>query len=242
MSRLLILAGLLFCFASQAEVPVDVAEQFRARYPKVPATAFEASPVEGLVAVRSDDTRFFYAPGSGLLLFGEFFTPDGKVLAGRSTDTPQSPLPSTDASIAGNPAGVRVKDGPVVMTAYLDVHCGYCAQAVDWIVSRGGLPDAGLDVVFVSRSEQDLALAEHVLCAPKHLRGTALQQVFSRGPGVERLRCEKGRAEALAHEGIAARHGVSATPVFAVKGQTVLGFDRERLESLVDQTGKQPKG
>ena len=235
-------AAVLLCFASQAEVPSNVAEQFRARYPKVPATEFESSPVEGLVEVRTDQTRFFYAPASGLILFGEFFTPDGQALAGHSTDRPHSTAASTDTPTAAESAGVRVKDGPVVMTAYLDVHCGYCAQAVDWIVSRGGLPHAGLDVVFVSRSEQDLALAEHVLCAPKHLRGTALQQVFSRGPGVERLRCEKGRAEALAHEGIAARHGVSATPVFAVKGQTVLGFDRERLESLVDQTGKQPKG
>lgn len=242
MSRFFVLAAVLFCFASQAEVPSDVADQFRARYPKVPVTAFDSSPVEGLVAVRTDDTHFFYAPASGLLLFGEFFTPDGQPLAGHSTDRPRTTGPSTDASIAGAPSGVRVKDGEVVMTAYLDVHCGYCAQAVEWLLTRGGMPKAGLDVVFVSRSEQDLELAEHVLCAPKHLRGAALQQVFLRGPGVERLRCEKGRGEALAHAGIAARHGVSATPVFAVKDQTVLGFDRERLESLVDQTGKQPKG
>ena len=150
--------------------------------------------------------------------------------------------PLRAAPAAAESSGVRVKDGAIVMTAYLDVHCGYCAQAVDWIVNQGGLPHTGLDVVFVSRSAQDLELAEHVLCAPKHLRGTALHQVFSTGPVIDRLRCEKGHAEARIHDAIAARNGVFATPVFAVKDQIVLGFDRERLESLVIQTGKQPKG
>ena len=242
MKRLLILATLLLCCASRAEMPKDVAEQFHASYPKVPATAFEPSPVEGLVTVHTADTRFFFAPASGLLLFGEFFTPDGQALAGHAQNAPASPSLSDRPSLSATTSGFRVKDGPVTVTAYLDVHCGYCAEAVDWIVNRDGLPHAGLDVVFVSRSEQDLAIAEHVLCAPPHLRRAALLQVFSRGPAVDRLRCEKGRSEALAHEGIATRNGVSATPVFAVKGQTVFGFNRERLESLVDQTGEKPKG
>lgn len=233
---------------ASAKVPKESQDRFRTLYPRVEAKGFEASPLPGLVEVRTDDSVFYFAPESGLLLFGEFFTPAGVSLTGQrrealalQTPTPKD-SPKGSAKDLASFGALRVREGAVEVTAYLDVHCGYCAQAVDWLVNKNGLPDAGLNVVFVSRSEQDLALAEHVLCAPKHLRGAALQQVFSRGPAVERLRCEKGRAEALAHEGIAARNGVSATPVFAVKGQTVLGFNRERLESLVDQTGKQPKG
>lgn len=154
MSRVLVLViAVLACLASQAQVPPDVEAQFRTRYPKVQATTFEASPVDGLVQVRTDDARFFYAPASGLLLFGEFFTPDGETLAARSISQPTS-LPLLRAASASDEThGIRVKDGPIVMTAYLDVHCGYCAQAIDWIVNQGGLPHTGLDVVFVSRSE-----------------------------------------------------------------------------------------
>lgn len=243
MKAVLVLALLLASAAAGAQEPsADTRERFHTLYPNVAATGFERTPVDGLVAVRTDDTRFYFAPAPGLLLFGEFFDPAGHSLGGEPhehavQDAPLAIDPSTvPPEVSG---GVHVKDGSVAVTAYLDVHCGYCAQAVDWIVNDNGLPKAGLNVVFVSRSEQDLALAEHVLCAPMHLRTAALLQVFARGPGPERLSCAKGRAEAQAQGGMAARNGVSATPVFAVSGQTVLGFNRERLESLVDQAGHQ---
>ena len=218
MSRLATLALLLLCCACRAEARDDIATSFHGRDPQVPATAFD------------------------LLRFDEFVSPDGQARAARTPLAPDAPPPIDASSVAPGPTGFRIKKGPIVVTAYLDLHCGYCAKAVDWIVNHNGLPHAGLDVVFVSRSEHDRAMAEHVLCAPPHLRRAALLQVFSRGPVADRLRCEKGRAEALLHEGIATRNGVVATPVFAVKGRTVLGFDRERLASLVDQTGVQPKG
>jgi protein-disulfide isomerase len=233
---------------ASAEIPPQTREKFHQLYPKIPASGFDSSPVEGLVEVRTQDTVFYFAPDSGLLLFGEFFDPAAVSLTGRRRDALASRAPHDGSALEGSakslaaPGGLRLRDGQIEVTAYLDVHCGYCAQAVDWLVQENGLPGAALNVVFVSRNEQDLALAEHVLCAPTRLRAAALQQVFSRRPGIEPRRCEKGRAEALAHEQIAARNGVSATPVFSVKGQTVLGFNRERLESLVVRTGAQPKG
>ena len=105
--RLVTLLTLLVCFASQAEVPKGIAQQFHARYPKVPATAFESSPVEGLVSVRTSDSQFFYAPTSGLLLFGEFFTPDGQALAGHPADAPAFRAPSSPSSVPGSPTGFR---------------------------------------------------------------------------------------------------------------------------------------
>lgn len=243
MRSALLLLLLLSC-AARAEVPDELRDRFHALYPHVPATDFESAPVDGLVAVRVGDSRFYFAPEAGLLLFGEFFDPAGHSLDGSPREqavdavreTPPSTIPPEPQA-----TGVRVKDGTVEVTAYLDVHCGYCAQAVDWIVGGHGLPQARLDVVFVSRSEQDLALAEHVLCAPPHLRGAALLQVFAREPGLERLSCTQGHSQALAQEQTAARNGISATPVFAVSGQTVLGFNRERLETLVDQSGHEPR-
>ena len=231
----------LATFSASAD-DLDVSrERFNALFPQIHSQEFSASPVNGLIEVRTADALFYFAPEPGLLLFGELFDPAGISLTGtrrealsiaRVTHLVEAPAQTTPAlSVLGSP----ITKGPVAVTAYLDIHCGYCAQAVDWIIREKGLPGAALNVVFVSRDESDRARAEHVLCAPPHLRAIALQQVFARGLDVEWLRCERGHSDALAHEGIAAENGVSATPVFAVSGQTVLGFNRERLESLVDR-------
>jgi hypothetical protein len=142
------------------------------------------------------------------------------------------------ATVARADEGAAITAGHTPVIAYLDVHCGHCAQTVDWITRQHGLPDVAWRVVFVSRSPGDRELAEHVLCAPARLRPVALQQAFARRPDTEWLRCARGHAEAIAHEGIAASHGVTATPVFAVSGQTVRGFDPVRLASLVKRQGK----
>ncbi|HKY20695.1 MAG TPA: disulfide isomerase DsbC N-terminal domain-containing protein, partial [Vicinamibacterales bacterium] len=185
------------------QVSKQTQDRFRALYPNIPATGFESSPVAGLVEVRTQKSVFYFAQDSGLLLLGELFNPAGESLTGQRRDawaTNRQIGNDEPTSTPGLPAtgALQVRDGTVDVTAYLDVHCGACAQAVHWLVDQNGLPGAALSVVFVSRSEQDRALAEHVFCAPKRLRVAALQQVFSRKPLIEPLRCEKGRVEARA--------------------------------------------
>lgn len=237
---------LALCVLGPAAGAVEIgAEQtrFATLYPQIRTTRFEASSIPGLFQVTTSDALFYFAVEPGLLVFGEVFDPSGTSLTGarrealklqrqRDAIPVEHPAPITDAD------GVSIKRCDVAMTAFLDVHCGYCAQAVQWLVTDNGIPDAALRVVFVSHNDADRVRAEHVLCAPPHLRAAALRQAFAGGKDTEWLRCESGPAEVLAHERIAAERGVSATPVFTVSGQTVLGFNRVRLESLVDQSGK----
>lgn len=246
MRTALVLALALWATASTAATPEGARAVLSRLYPQIRVTSFEPSPVPGLFEVRSDDTLFYFAEVPGLLLFGELFDPSGTSLTGARREAlgvevrHNPPLRPTSTSVEAM-RGVSIRGGDVSLTAFLDVHCGYCAQSVEWLLSDAAVPKAALNVVFVSRTPADLARAEHVLCAPPELRATALRQAFATGDDTEWLRCTHGHDEALAHERIAAEAGVSATPVFAVSGQTVLGFNRARLESLVDQSGRSPK-
>jgi hypothetical protein len=140
--------------------------------------------------------------------------------------------------VAPEPNALSLREGAVPVTAYVDVHCNPCAQAMDWIIRRNGLPRAALGVVFISGDASSRLRAELVLCAPPHLRSVALQQAFASHPEAEWLRCAAGHRQALIQERVADARSLEGTPVFVVSGQTVLGFDRARLEVLVNRSGK----
>ena len=223
--------------------------RFASLYPKVQIHAFKVAPVKALREIRSGTSRFFFDPDSGLLLFGELLDKSGQVVSAYRGPNPdnkgglvKTSLSSQRPSAADlhDSAAIEISDGAVPVTAYLDFRCGHCVRAVHSILDGKSMPNAALRVVFVLRSEEDFALATHVACASKHLRARALIQAFGGVPSSDRLSCEKGRSVAAEHVRVVARNGVSATPVFAVGNQTVLGFNEERLGSLMHQTGEIP--
>jgi hypothetical protein len=238
--RLIIGCALVGCSAgapadSTAMTNGQVAEYLQARFPNTPIDKVSEGPAPGIVEVIAGANLYYFLPDQKLVLFGEFFTIDGQSVTGaRLQDMNLGETPAA----AWNPAeAVVVRPGPVPVTAFLDVDCGHCRRSVHWILDQNGLPDAGLNVVFVSRTREQADRAVHVLCAPPHLREAALQQVFARGEG-ELLSCDEGERLAQLHARIAADLGVSATPVFAVGETVVTGFNRDRLLKLV--SGKTP--
>lgn len=224
---------------------------FARLYPKVQIDAFQVAPIKALREVQASNTRFYFDPESGLLLFGELFDKTGAVVNASAQSAPREEHKVINASLRApssqasgldlhDDAALTITEGKVPVTAYLDFRCGHCARAVSQILDAEALPGASLRVVFVLRTREDFALATHVACASKHLRARALIQAFGGVPPSDRLSCEKGRSVAAEHVRVVARNGVSATPVFAVGNQTILGFNEERLGSLMHQTGEIP--
>lgn len=212
--------------------------KLRELYPQVEFKSLTDGPVAGLYEVQGAESLFYFAPDRELLLFGEFFTKTGTSLTAERRQAlnivgAAKSLTSKDLdrSQVHAPAMV-VRKGEPMMTAFLDIHCGACKQAVDWMTR----PDVkgGLEVIFISRTKADADAAAHAVCAPEHLRGDALRQVFGYGQRPERALACDGALDLLANQArVAAEMGVEATPVFFVKDQALLGFDKPRLESLL---------
>lgn len=212
--------------------------KLRELYPQVEFKSLAEGPVAGLYEVQGTESLFYFVPSRELLLFGEFFTKAGTSLTaerrqalnivGAAKSLTSNEL---DRSQVHAPAMV-VRKGEPMMTAFVDIHCGACKQAVDWMTR----PDVkgGLEVIFISRTKADADAAAHAVCAPEHLRGDALRQVFGFGELPERALACDGALDLLATQArVAAEMGVEATPVFFVKDQALLGFDKQRLESLL---------
>lgn len=229
--------ALLSACASADKKTLEAEARLKEVYPQVSYTAIRPGPADGVYEVQATEALFYFVPAKDLLLFGEFFTTGGTSLTAerRSELSIVGGAKSLETTMAAqgdaeSPALV-IRDGSPMVTAFLDIHCGHCKDAVAWLTESGR--KGGLEVIFLSRTKADADQAAHAVCAPEHLRSAALRQVFGGGTVEKAFACE-GALDRLASQArVAAELGVEATPVFAVNQQVLLGFHPDRLSSLL---------
>lgn len=216
--------------------PVTTAEkQFRATFVNMPVERVATSEIPGIFEVYSQGRLFYFAPEQNLILFGELYTTGGESLTqqkiaqylkGRTLEIPPD-------------VGVTVGEGPTELIAFLDPDCGHCMEAHAWLEARdyAGLR---LRVLFPAMPPENPSYARVIqfVCAPAELRREALRQIYaheSPAPGQRLLSCDGAATQLQAQAQIARNLGIDGTPTFSLNGQVVPGFDRGRLEALLQQ-------
>lgn len=224
------------CATSKQPTVAEVDAEFRGTFKNMPVEKVTLSEIEGVYEVYSGGKLFYYAPKPKLMLFGEFYSTNGVSVTQEKVD---AFLKERTLAIPAD-VGTRVGDGPTEVIAFLDPNCGHCVQAHDWMEQRN-FEGMTLRVIFLAMqpNSTELARAQQFVCAPPHLKREALAQVYSREeapPGQVLLNCPEAAPQLARQAQIAKELGVNGTPTFSLKGQTVLGFHRDRLESLLQQS------
>ena len=230
------LAAAFFC-SSCTSMSTSVAEKrFRETFKNMPVDKVEASELPGIYEVYSQGKIFYFAPKEALMLFGELYSVDGVSITQRKVgeymQTRSMQIPAD--------AGVAFGEGATELTAFLDPDCGHCIEAHEWLEKRQ-YAGVKMRVIFLQMNPENpsYARAQQFVCAPPELRREALRQVYAHedpAPGQHLLTCADGATKLAAQAEIARNLGVNGTPTFLLKGQTVLGFDQARLETLLSST------
>lgn len=217
--------------------PAKEAEStFRQTFKNMPVDRVSASEIPGLFEVYSQGKVFYFAPAQKIILFGEFYTTGGESLTQKKiaeyAENRTLDIPSD--------VGVTVGDGATEVVGFLDPDCGHCIQAHDWLEKRD-FSGIKLRVIFLPMSPENpsYARATQFVCSPPELRREALRELYaheSPAPGRHFLTCDGAAAKLQAQAEIARNLGVNGTPTFSLKGQMVLGFNQERLETLLSST------
>ncbi len=217
---------------------VDAEKQFRDTFKNMPVDKVTTSEIPGVFEIYSQGKLFYYAPKQELMLFGEFYTVGGESITQKKIGEYQQ------ARVLDIPSdvGVTVGEGKDELVAFLDPDCGHCAQAHEWLEKRD-YEGVKLRVLFLQMTPDNPSYgrAQQFVCAPPQLRREALRQVYAHedpAPGQHLLTCDTAANQLAAQAQIAKNFGVNGTPTFLLKGQTVLGFNRERLETLLSSSTK----
>lgn len=218
------------CNSAATDSAASAERKFKKTFPNMHVDAVKSSEVAGIFEVYAGARLIYYVPAIDGLLFGELFSPDGKSITQGKLDAALTErvhhLDKSKATVVG--------DGPLEMVSFLDPDCGHCLNAHTWLSQRQGAHIKQF-VYLMPRTPDAYARALNLVCTPQEFREAALSEMFNRrgvSAGVS-LKCDEGDATLAEHARIAADNGVTGTPVFIVKDQTVLGFQQDRLEALL---------
>jgi protein-disulfide isomerase len=150
-------------------------------------------------------------------------------------------------------------DAPVTIVELFDYRCGYCKSSMEWLFSQAAQNPGRMRIVFKEYpilSEGSYMAAKAALAAREQGKYVELHQALMRSTGsftdaeidavaksvgvdVPRMRREMEspavQAEIERVAALADAEGVRGTPAFFVNGELVPGFDKDRLEELVQE-------
>lgn len=150
------------------------------------------------------------------------------------------------------------EDAELTIVEFFDYRCGYCKASLDWVQELPGRHDGKVRVIMkefpiLSPESEQAALAalaagnqgkyNEMHTALMRSRGAFKDDDINRiaeqvGVDVERMRVDMRLAETRAHlddvRSLAQALGTSATPTFIVNGELIAGFNRARIEAMIE--------
>jgi thiol:disulfide interchange protein DsbC len=221
----------VWAHVSDRELKADQGK-FEHTFPRTPVASVEESPIPGVVEIFTGMKILYYAPKQDLVLFGELYSGNGVSLTQEKLDArAQERVAHIDKTVA-----LTVGEGTTELIAFVDPDCPHCRHAYNWLAEQK-IPGLKKVIYFLPIRGRPAAEARAIqaLCAPPELREEALREVFNPDPNqsVAPLQCPQGAQRLEAQGRIAMDVGVTGTPYFVLKGQSITGFDRERLAALL---------
>ena len=151
------------------------------------------------------------------------------------------------------------EDAEVTIVEFFDYRCGYCKASLDWVMDLPDEYDGKVRVVFkeypiLSAESEQAALA--ALAAGRQGKYNEMHTALMKSRGafkaadidklaedvgvdVARMRADMKLTEVRAHvadvRSLAQAIGTSATPTFVLDGEVVTGFNRARLEAMLEE-------
>lgn len=204
-------------------------DSFRKSFPNLRVDSVRPSGVNGLYEVASGNRILYYAPGPEYLMYGPIITREGRNL------TEERVLEILERGLKGIPLekAVRIGGGPHQIIEITDPDCPYCRKASAFLSARN---DVTIHVFFFPLPLHPNAEAKvrRILCAENRAK-VYEETMAGKLDDMKFTPCKTAAVEELlkAHKEIIERLGVTATPLFLIDGQVILGADIPRMERIL---------
>lgn len=155
-----------------------------------------------------------------------------------------------------NDPSIGPDNAPITIVEFFDYNCGYCKAANDWVIKQGSNKNGQVRIVFKEFPilREDSAIASRAALAAERqgkyremhialmksrdFTAEHLEQIAkSVGLNIEKWKKDMADPKFVEHIDRVRREateaGVEATPGFFINGQTLQGFNEERLEGMM---------
>jgi len=189
------------------------------------------SPVRGVYELLVGDKIIYYAPEAEMLFFGEFYTKNGvSHTQQRLGELQRSKLDNLPIDQA-----IKIGNGPNKIIEFTDLDCPFCRQWENYASQRDDITRYVFLMPVDSLHPVARAKSIDALCSDKP--GDMVGSYLRGERGTDRLiQCAEGKKRLAVHEAAAQQLGVRGTPTLVINGTLVSGFNRARIQTLLDSS------
>ncbi len=203
---------------------------FKKSFPNQPFESISPTTIKGIYEVYTGNQILYFIPKAEVIIYGNIITKDGVNL------TRQSNLKKMAPKLAALPLehALKIGNGKYSVIEFTDPNCPYCRQAFQYFAQR---KDVTLYVFFARPFSQDSERKMmHILCSEDRLKTYEDVMTGKLDNNVPLNSCADDKVKQIAktHVSMASQIGVSAIPLFFIKGQVIVGFEKAAIENLLN--------
>ncbi len=206
-----------------------VRDGLRNTFPKAAVNGIRSTPIDGLFEIESEGDIFYYYPKSGLVVFGEIYTREGKSLTADARNRlAKKKLASVDLAKA-----IKIGNGKNVVIEFTDPDCPFCRDSFEYWKTKNDVthyvflfPVPSLHPKATEKSEWIMSRKDKVAAFNDVLSGK-LDHATPQGI------TDEGRKLLKEHLEIAAKVQVAGTPTFFVNGKLISGANFQAIDQAL---------
>lgn len=215
---------------AKADTPADfIANQLKATFQNTTFTNIGTTTVDGIWQAEISNEVVYFSPTAEVMIFGQMYNKNGINLTDQAKQIWQgnriNKLDISDALIIGG--------GSITIIEFSDPDCPFCKSFDSWVNNRSDITRKIIFTPIASLHPNAHKDAVHILCSDD--KALALKQIFNNEIDYkDMLGCKAGRELLIKHQAIAKAFGVSATPTLIINGILIQGFNKAKIEQLIN--------
>lgn len=218
-----------------------VAEQLKATFKQTTFTNFGIAPIDGWYQAEISNQVVYFSPKQELMFFGEVYTKNGISLSEQTRLKWQAArTKELDTS-----AALTIGTGAIEIIEFTDTDCPFCLRFNRWVTEKNkaykelnGRDLFTRKVVLTpidSLHPNAHKEAVYILCqSPNNYENAITKTLENEISYADMKSCKKGKDLLINHREIAKEFGVSATPTLVIGGKIVQGFNKQKLETIIN--------
>jgi len=225
---LIVLCLLLIIPVCAGAKNLTVEEKFKKSFPKKNFESIKPTSIKGVYEIYDGNQIYYFMPEAEVIIYGNIISKNGVNI------TRESNLKKIAAKMANLPldSALKIGNGKTPVIEFMDPDCSYCRQAYNFFSQR---QDVTIYVFFSPSFQNSEKKIRHILCAPDKLKmyEEVLTGKFDNNAPLNICTDKKVDETVKTHIRLSSQIGIRSIPLFFIKGQVIVGFEKAIIENIL---------
>jgi thiol:disulfide interchange protein DsbC len=203
-------------------------DKFKKSFPKNNFESIKPTSIKGVYEIYDGNQLYYFMPEAEVIIYGNIISKNGVNI------TRESNLKKIAAKMANLPldSALKIGNGKTTVIEFMDPDCSYCRQAYNFFSLR---QDVTIYVFFSPSFQNSEKKIRHILCAPDKLKmyEEVLTGKFDNNVTLNVCTDKKVDETIKTHIRLSSQIGIRSIPLFFIKGQVIVGFEKAIIENLL---------